>query len=111
VFNPPSLESRVHITSAIPGLGLPPALVRQFSMAAATGGSGAALARGFVSLALFGLALSLPLVAVVFFEPARDFLDRTARHASRYPRWAGFVLIVLGVWSIRFGALADISLQ
>lgn len=97
------------------GLNIPacaaPLLAALLAMAAAAGASGAALSRGFASLALFGFALSLPLVAVVFFERARNFLDRAIRHASRYPRWAGFVLILLGVWSIRFGVLADISLQ
>jgi cytochrome c-type biogenesis protein len=97
------------------GLNIPacaaPLLAALLALAAATGASGATLTRGFVSLALFGLALSLPLVAVVFIARARRLLDSAVRHASRYPRWAGFILIVLGVWSIRFGWVADVGLQ
>lgn len=97
------------------GLNIPacaaPLLAALLAMAAATGASGATLGRGFISLALFGLALSLPLIAAVFFERARNLLDRAARHASRYPRWAGLVLILLGAWSIWFGAAADVNLQ
>lgn len=97
------------------GLNIPacaaPLLAALLGLAAATGASGATLARGFASLALFGLALSLPLIAVVFIPRARRLLDSGVRHASGYPRWAGFVLILLGVWSIRFGWVADASLS
>lgn len=97
------------------GLNIPacaaPLLAALLGLAAATGTSGATLTRGFVSLALFGLALSLPLVAVVFVARARRLLDSAVRHASRYPRWAGLVLIVLGAWSIRFGWAVNVSLK
>lgn len=96
------------------GLNIPacaaPLLAALLAMAAATGASGTALGAGFISLALFGLALSLPLVAVVFFPRARAALDTLARHATRYPKWAGALLIALGLWSIYFGFFAEIPL-
>ncbi len=55
---------------------------------------------GFLALALFGLALSLPLVVAVFWEPARSFLSRLATRLSNVPRWTGLLFIVLGGWSI-----------
>jgi len=92
---------------ALFGLNIPacaaPLLAVLLGTAAAGGASGGTLAAGFVSLAVFGLALSLPLVVAVLFEPARAWLERLARWGSRYPRWAGLVLLLLGAWSIRFG--------
>jgi len=97
------------------GLNIPacaaPLLAALLAMVAATGASGAALAAGFVSLALFGLALSLPLVAAVFSQRARRLLDKLAHQAARYPKWAGLLLVVLGLWSIYFGAFARIPVE
>jgi cytochrome c-type biogenesis protein len=62
----------------------------------------AAVAQGFVSLALFGLALSLPLVLAVFWERGRRWIDRMSLLAERVPTWTGLLLIVLGAWSIGF---------
>lgn len=93
------------------GLNIPacaaPLLVALLAMAGATGASGGALAAGFVSLALFGLALSLPLVAAVYFEPARRLLDTLAHQSDRYPKWTGALLIALGLWSIRYGLVVE----
>nr|WP_254452783.1 cytochrome c biogenesis protein CcdA [Roseicella sp. DB1501] len=80
-----------------------PLLVALLGAAAAGGASGATLARGFVSLALFGLALSLPLVLAVLFEPARRMLDRLAGLSRRLPFWTGLLLVILGAWSIWLG--------
>ena len=67
------------------------------------------MARGFVSLALFGLALSLPLVVAVFFEPARRGLDWLAGLSRRLPIWTGLLLILLGSWSIWFALFVSIE--
>lgn len=95
------------------GLNIPacaaPLLLVLLGMAAAGGGTGGRFAIGFVSLALFGLALSLPLVLAVLFEPARRLLDRLASLSDRLPIWTGAVLIILGVWSIGFGLFVDIE--
>jgi cytochrome c-type biogenesis protein len=89
------------------GLNIPacsaPLLFALLGAAAASGVSGATLASGFSSLALFGFALSLPLAAAVLFPVARRALDWFASLSGRIPRWTGIVLIGLGVWSIWFG--------
>ena len=95
------------------GLNIPacaaPLIFALLGMAAASGVSGGALAAGFVSLGLFGFALSLPLVLAVLFEPARRMLDRLAGLSKRIPFWTGFLLVVLGLWSIGFGIFADVG--
>jgi cytochrome c-type biogenesis protein len=78
--------------------------------AAALGGSvGGTVALGFVSLGLFGLALSAPLVLAVFWEPGRRLLDRLARLSVRVPMVIGLVLIGLGLWSVYFGLFVDLA--
>lgn len=64
--------------------------------------------RGFVSLGLFGLALSLPLVAAALFPPARRALDWLAGLSRRLPVWTGLLLVVLGAWSIWFGLFVEL---
>ena len=76
---------------------------------AAEGASGASVARGFVSLALFGFAISLPLIAAVLFMPMRHFLDWLAALSRRIPFWTGLIFVVLGVWSIWFGLYVTIA--
>ena len=70
---------------------------------------GMTLLSGFVALAVFGFALSLPLVAVVLIPSARRFLDRLATLSGRFPAFAGVVLVGLGAWSIWFGLFASIT--
>jgi cytochrome c-type biogenesis protein len=53
-------------------------------------------------LGLFGFALSLPLVVVVFFAPARAAFDALAALSRRAPLWTGVVLVTLGAWSVWF---------
>jgi len=89
------------------GLNVPPCagplLLALLGAAAAGGTSGATLASGFVSLGLFGLAMSLPLVLAVLFEPARRALDWLAGLSRHLPLWTGLLLVVLGAWSIKLG--------
>ena len=86
------------------GLNVPacamPLILALLAAAAAEGATGGTLASGFVSLAIFGFGLSLPLVVAVLFEPARRTLDWLAGLSRRLPFWTGLLLIVLGVWSI-----------
>jgi cytochrome c-type biogenesis protein len=93
------------------GLNIPacatPLLVALFGTAVAGGAGGASFARGFVSLALFGLALSLPLVLAVLVPAARRALDGIAGLSRPAPFWTGVVLIGLGLWSIGFGLFAS----
>ncbi len=86
------------------GLNIPacaaPLLFVLFGTAAV---GGATVTQGFVSLGLFGLALSAPLVVALAFAPGRALLDRVAGLSSRIPRWTGAVLVAFGLWSIYFG--------
>lgn len=92
------------------GLNIPacaaPLLLILLGAAAAGGATGTTLFAGFVSLAVFGLALSLPLVLTVLFAPARAALDWLARLSGRMPFWTGALLIVIGLWSIGFALFA-----
>ena len=86
------------------GLNVPacaaPLLFVLFGTAAA---GGATIAQGFLTLALFGLALSAPLALAVLWAPGRWLLDRVAGLSSRIPRVAGAVLVAFGLWSLYFG--------
>lgn len=98
---------------AVFGLNIPacagPLLLALLTAAAAGGASGGTLARGFISLALFGFALSLPLVAVVFSDRARRLLDSLAGLSRRMPLWTGVLFLALGLWSIWFGLTVSIQ--
>lgn len=72
------------------------------ALLAATLGTAGVL-QGFVALGVFGLALSLPLVAVVFTARGRRWFDRIAALSARMPFWTGVVFVVLGIWSVWFG--------
>ena len=95
------------------GLNIPacaaPLLFALLGTAAAGGTGGATVAEGFTSLGLFGLALSLPLVAAVLFARARRWLDRLASLSQRIPRWTGLLMILLGAWSIWFGLFVSLK--
>jgi len=95
------------------GLNIPacaaPLIFALLAAAAAGGASGATLASGFVSLALFGLALSAPLILAVLFERARGVLDWLGTLSRRMPFWTGLMLIALGAWSIWFGFFARLA--
>ncbi len=95
------------------GLNIPacagPLLLALLAASAAGGASGETVARGFVSLGLFGFALSLPLVAAVLFQRARRMLDRLAGLTRRLPLWTGTLFVLLGAWSIWFGLFVAIG--
>lgn len=90
------------------GLNIPacaaPLLFALLGGVAAGGASGAPYISGFVSLGLFGLALSLPLIAAVLFPPARRALDWLVALSRRVPFWTGLLFIALGAWSIWLAA-------
>lgn len=95
------------------GLNVPacaaPLILALLGLAAVGGTSAADLGGGFMSLAIFGLGLSLPLVAAVLFAPARALLDRIAGLSRRLPRWTGALLVLLGLWSIWFALFVSIE--
>lgn len=63
----------------------------------------AGVARGFLSLFLFGLALSAPFLVIAASQRASDLLARLGRHSARAPLWAGVFLVLIGAWSIYIG--------
>jgi cytochrome c-type biogenesis protein len=77
-----------------------------FAVAASAAGSGA-YALGFTTLALFGLALSVPLLLVA----AVPKLSRALETMHGSPRWLrriiGLLLIGMGLWSVWFGLFVN----
>lgn len=101
------------VLGVIFGLNIPacatPLLLALLGASAASGAQGGSVASGFVSLGLFGLALSLPLVAAALFAPARRALDWLAALSRLLPAWTGLLLIGLGAWSIWFGLFVELA--
>lgn len=99
-------NSGAAVSGLVFGLNIPacaaPLVLALLGLAAAGSATAAQLGRSFISLAIFGLALSLPLVLAVFFAPARAALDWLAALSRRIPRWTGILLMALGTWSIWF---------
>lgn len=97
------------------GLNIPacaaPLLFALLGTAAASGVAGGTLAAGFISLALFGLALSLPLAASVLIPSARRALDWLAALSKRLPLWTGLLLVAIGLWSIWFSLFVEMAPQ
>ncbi len=55
------------------------------------------LVEGFISLFLFGIALSLPLVIISFFDKSNKIIAKIAEKARQIPWLAGMVLIAVGL--------------
>lgn len=89
------------------GLNIPacaaPLLVALIASAGVAGNLTQTAVTGFFSLALFGLALSLPLIAAVLLPAARRMLDRAARLSGRIPIVIGLIFMTLGLWTIHLG--------
>ncbi|GAC1652063.1 MAG: hypothetical protein NVS4B3_13760 [Gemmatimonadaceae bacterium] len=88
------------------GLNIPACAAPVLAALMAASVGAASVLRGFVAMAIFGLALSLPLILVVFWGRARNALDHLAAASERLPLWTGIVFIALGAWSIYFGLKA-----
>lgn len=61
---------------------------------------------GFVMLALFGVTLSLPIIAAVWFESARRWIGGLAALSRSGSVWTGTAFLLLGAWSIWSGLAA-----
>ncbi|MBA3496997.1 MAG: sulfite exporter TauE/SafE family protein [Gemmatimonadales bacterium] len=104
----PSLRRREAVSTSaglglLFGLNLPacaaPILAAVF---AATLGAGT-LAQGFLALAVFGVALSFPLLVLIAWPRGAEVLERLTAMAHRVPRGTGAVFLVLGVWAVYSG--------
>ncbi len=89
------------------GLNIPacaaPILFGLLGLSAGVGSTAA----GFAMMALFGFALSFPLVPVALFPRLAEPLSHLASWL-RNRRWVlGSVFVLLGVWSIWFGLYVD----
>ena len=95
------------------GLNIPacaaPIIFALLGTAALTGGASLGIGGGFLSMLLFGLALSLPLVLAVSWSQARRLLDRLAGFSSRVPVLTGLLFIGLGLWSIYFALFINLK--
>ena len=88
------------------GLNIPACAAPVLAALMAASVGAASVVQGFVAMAIFGLALSLPLVLVVFWGRAKHWLDLFAAMSERLPLWTGLLFIALGAWSIYFGRKA-----
>jgi cytochrome c-type biogenesis protein len=95
------------------GLNIPacaaPLLIALLGASAAGAVTGGSVLRGFITLGLFGLALSLPLVIAMVFPRGQRALERFAALSRRLPVWTGVLLIALGAWSIWFGTFSSVD--
>lgn len=89
------------------GLNIPacaaPVLFGLLGLAATAG----TVLAGFVMMFLFGLALSLPLIAVAVAPALGDGLSKAGQWLKRRTWFTGLIFILLGVWSIWFGVYVD----
>jgi len=61
------------------------------------------LFQGFISLFLFGLALSFPLLVISKFAQAREILKRMGKWVSRTPVPIGILLFLIGIYTFSKG--------
>jgi cytochrome c-type biogenesis protein len=94
-------------------LGLPfglsiPACAAPLLFAASGAAAGAAtMTMAFVTMALFGLALSAPLVVLVAAPGVTERLRDLAGHGRLLRLSIGWVLVAAGLWSVWFGLFVD----
>lgn len=93
------------------GLNIPacagPLLIALTGTAAMSGNP--QIGRGFITLAMFGLALSLPLLLPLFSKKAEAMLSRLAARSAKVPKLIGLLFLGLGLWSIYLGLFASIK--
>ena len=91
------------------GLNIPacaaPLLFVLFGAAAGAG----TIAMGFTTMALFGLALSAPLVLAVALPAFGRAMSGLTGLSRRLPMWTGALFVVLGLWSLYFGLFVNLE--
>ena len=89
------------------GLNIPACAAPLLAALIAASAGVANVGRGFVMMAIFWLALSLPLVLAVFWRGARAQIERLGAMSRRVPLWTGVVFVVLGGLSIYFALIFE----
>ncbi|GAC1564523.1 MAG: hypothetical protein NVS2B7_38520 [Herpetosiphon sp.] len=102
-FGTPRGRSGAVAAGLLFGLNIPACAAPLIGALLAASVGSATVSGGFLVMLLFGIALALPLVVAVFWEPARGMLDRLATGFHNVPRWTGVLFVLLGVWSIAAG--------
>lgn len=99
------------LLGALLGLNIPacaaPLLIALLGTSAAGAVTGGSTLHGFITLGLFGLGLSVPLVIAVLFSRAQHALEWMTSLSRSLPGWTGLLLVALGAWSIGFGAFSS----
>ena len=105
----PDLHNRNAIVLGIVfGLNIPACAAPLILAVAAAASSSDAVTAGFITMALFGLALSAPLLLLVAIPSLNERLSRLLHSGSRRLRLSiGAVLIIVGLWSMWFGLFVD----
>lgn len=89
------------------GLNIPacaaPILFGLFGVAASVGSA----TTGFAMMALFGAALSMPLLLVAIWPRFNEFTRRMMQGGRRVRIVLGGLFVLLGLWSIWFGLFVD----
>lgn len=67
------------------------------------------LLQGFATLALFGFALSVPLLLFVTLSTFRNHLDILVSLSGKMPKLTGSLMLTLGMWSIGFGLFVELE--
>ncbi len=98
--------SRTAVLGLLFGLNVPACATPLLAALLAASVGLASVTRGFLTLAVFGLGLSAPLVLAVAWRPARQGLDRLVGLSRRTPRWTGLVFLLLGGWSLYIAAIS-----
>ncbi|PSQ92760.1 MAG: hypothetical protein BRD57_02320 [Proteobacteria bacterium SW_6_67_9] len=84
-----------------------PLLLVLVGLGAAQSATGADMASGFLSLFIFGVALSAPLFALVGTAVGQRWLDRLVCLAGHLPRPTGALFAALGVLSLGLALFSD----
>ena len=105
----PELQNRNAIVLGIVfGLNIPACAAPLILAVAVAASRTDAVTAGFVTMALFGLALSAPLLLLVAIPSINERLSQLLQSDSRRLRLCiGTVLIIVGLWSMWFGLFVD----
>ena len=105
----PDLQNRNAIVLGIVfGVNIPACAAPLILAVAAAASRSDAVTAGFPTMALFGLALSAPLLLLVAFPSLNERLSQLLQSGSRRLRFCiGTVLIIVGLWSMWFGLFVD----